>query len=126
MQDLFDAIDENVVDYFELVPKYFPKLKKKKIQNRRVKDPIRGQVRRLKGNDDKIVIEILEHFDFVLHNYRNDVYDIIFELNRLTYQLQHYALDFVEKENLFDILIENQLYYQTPIVDAPRRNHDLM
>lgn len=125
MQDLLYAIDENIVDYFELVPKYFPKPRTKNINNRYIKDPIRGQVQRFKENDEKIVIEILDHFEFVLENYRNDLYDILFELNRMPYQLQHYALDFVKKQNLFDILIENDQYYQTPTFDAPRRNHNL-
>lgn len=122
MQDLLYAVDENAVDYFELVPKHFPKFKRK---NKKKKDPIRGQVRR--SNDEKIVIEILENFDFVLQNYRKDSYDILFELNRLSHhQLQHHALNFVKKQNLFDVLIKNDLYYQMPAFVVPRRNHNLM
>lgn len=123
MQDLLHAVDENLVDYFELVPKYFPKKKKKR---GRKKDHIRGQVRRFKQNDEKIIIEIVDNFDFVLRKYRNDLYDILFELNRMPYQLQHNALDFVKKHKLFDILIKNDLYYQTPTLDAPQENQNLM
>lgn len=119
MQDLVYAIDENVVDYFILVPKYFPMPKVKK------KNYIRGQVRRFKENDEKIVIEILENFNFVFKWYFNDFYDIFFEVNRITFQLQHCALSFLRSEHLFDILIENELYYQTPTFDAPLRNYNV-
>lgn len=87
-----------------------PKGKKKKI---------RGQVFRIKENDEIIVIEILEKksFDFVLKWYQTELYDIKFELNRLTYQLQHYVLHFIELENLFDVLINYKLYQK-----ASKRN----
>lgn len=97
-----------------------PKKKKTK------KNHIRGVVRRLKHNDDKIVIEILENFQFVLKMYPMESYDIKFALNRVTFQLQHYALSFLKDEQLFDILIENELYHQAPTSDVPQLNHYLL
>lgn len=37
-------------------------------------------------------------------------YDIAFEINRIVYQLQHNALEFIQKHRLFDILINNPSY----------------
>lgn len=125
VQDLVYAIDENVLDYCILVPKYFPTLMSETRNDRHNKNCIRGQVRRFRENDNKIVIEILEKFDSVYKRYLTDLFDIFFEVNRMTYQLQHFALSFLKSENLFDILIDNKLYHQTPTLDAPQQNHNL-
>lgn len=38
-------------------------------------------------------------------------YNIVFEINRIVYQLQHNALDFIKRYRLFDILINNPSYH---------------
>lgn len=38
-------------------------------------------------------------------------YYIVFEKDRAVYQLQHDALDIIEKHKLFNILINNPIYY---------------
>lgn len=41
----------------------------------------------------------------------DDVYDVFFKVNRMIYQLQHNALNFVKKHRLFSILINNPSYH---------------
>lgn len=60
----------------------------------------------------------------VRESYKNQKYDISFELNRSLYQLQHYALDFVEQHGLYIRYIENSAYRcRSPAV--VQLNHDL-
>lgn len=40
-----------------------------------------------------------------------DTYSITFEINRTGFQLQHHALNFIKKHELFNILINSPLYY---------------
>lgn len=40
----------------------------------------------------------------------HEEYDIHFTLNRVPYQLQHNALEFLQKEKLFKILINQNFY----------------
>lgn len=42
-----------------------------------------------------------------------NLYDVKFHGNRTTYLYQHHALDFVKKHQLFDCLVNNELYCKT-------------
>lgn len=70
---------------------------------------IYGQVYRVR--DKKIYIEIFQpSIRLVRKANKSESYDICFILNRVPYQVQHYALHFVEKEQLFNKLINNSYY----------------
>lgn len=98
--ELAAAIEENVLDFFVLKPK--------SNKNSHAKH-IYGQVYRVR--EKKIFIEIFQQsIKTFRKEYKNELYDICFILNRMPYQLQHYALDFVEKEQLFTKLINNSYY----------------
>lgn len=100
MLELAAAIEENVLDFFVLKPKSSINVQAKYIY---------GQVQRVR--DKKIYLEIFQQSIKQVRNAnKNEVYDICFILNRLPYQLQHYALDFIEKEELFTKLINNSYY----------------
>lgn len=45
----------------------------------------------------------------------NQLYDIIFDVNRHTYQLQHHALECLVAVKLFDSMIKNPIYNTTLI-----------
>lgn len=71
-----------------------------------------GQV---KGSDKAFIyIEIIEEdFDFVHTNCDKQYFDIEFHINRGPYQIQHRALEYVEKHNVHTMLINNPKYYQS-------------
>lgn len=92
------AVEENILDRFVLRPKL-----------NRTKEEIWGQVVRVK--DQKVYIDIFaEKFQRLLNSHISERYDIIFRMNRVPYQLQHYALEFIEQHNLFTRLIDNSFY----------------
>lgn len=73
---------------------------------------IQGQILGIK--EQKIYIDIsTKAFDFVKKHHKMEFYDIFFQLNRIPYQLQHYALSFLHSENIFDILINNAQYSES-------------
>lgn len=95
------AVDENEIDFFILKPKRNKLLLKNK--------EIFGQILRVR--DKKIYLEIFpETADLVRKSYMHEDYDIHFTLNRVPYQLQHNALEFLQKEKLFKILINHTSY----------------
>lgn len=53
----------------------------------------------------------------------NETYNILFEINRIVYQLQHNALHFIEKHDLFKILIDNPMY---KVQYSPSLSYDMM
>lgn len=55
-------------------------------------------------------IEISEGIEYVRQACDKEVFDIQFRLNPTVYQLQHNALDWVDRHNLVDTLIENVKY----------------
>lgn len=98
--ELEGAIEENVVDRFILKPK---------IGKVKAKNEIWGQVLRVRNQ--KIYIEIFpESFNKVRNQFEGQLFDIHFTVNRVPFQLQHFALEFVENENLFTRLIHNYQY----------------
>lgn len=98
--ELAAAIEENVLDFFVLKPKSSKDVHAKYIY---------GQVYRVR--EKKIHIEIFpQSIKLVRSSNKNAFYDICFILNRVPYQMQHNALDFIEKEQLFTKLINNSYY----------------
>lgn len=88
------AINENLTNFFILKPKH-----------NRSRAPIEGSIWRLNG--EKVIIEISQKsFDLVLQTHKNELYDIVFMLNRSPYQLQHHTLNRLNRK-LFDTLIRN-------------------
>lgn len=98
--ELAGAIDENEVDFFVLKPKF------KRLSHDK---EIWGQVLRVR--EKKVYIEIFQQsIKLVRKSWMNEYYDISFKLNRVPYQLQHFALDFMKKEQLFSRLMNNCAY----------------
>lgn len=64
------------------------------------------------GCSDFIFIKIIDGFEDLLSCCKKDeqLFNINFHINRITYQLQHNALKWVKKHELFPILINNPRY----------------
>ncbi|XP_031638656.1 putative helicase mov-10-B.1 isoform X2 [Contarinia nasturtii] len=100
--ELSNAIEENLIERFILTPKY---------TDLKLKGEIWGQVLRVK--EQKIYIEIFRESINKVHQLgfnKGTYYDIFFKLNRVPYQLQHFALEFIESQELFTRLINNSYY----------------
>lgn len=68
-----------------------------------------GQIK--KYDNDFIYVEIVEEEFADLQKYsEKQCFDIRFNMNRVGYQLQHRALDYVRRHSLHSILINNKLY----------------
>lgn len=68
-----------------------------------------GQVKRC--DKDFIYVEINEEDFDLLRNYcKTKYFDIAFNINRVGYQIQHRALDYLHEHNLHPILIDNPEY----------------
>lgn len=50
-----------------------------------------------------------------------DIYSIVFEINRMGFQLQHNALNFIKQHALFGIFINNPLYHAQNVI-SPSTN----
>lgn len=74
--------------------------------------------------DDNVVIDMTQSKSFKFNgSSQNKLHSISFKLNRLHYQLQHYAIEFILDHELFVRLIDNSDYrcvkpQQTRKVDA--------
>lgn len=66
----------------------------------------------IKGKDEeKIYIELYEQSYLSFRQaYKNQPFDIFFRFNRLSFRMQHYALDFIRDHRLFTQLIDNPNY----------------
>lgn len=62
--------------------------------------------------DKKVLIDVMQtkSFNLIRGSCENKLYDISFKLNRLNYQLQHYALEFILDHELFVRLIDSSDY----------------
>lgn len=98
---MYEAADDSILDWFTLKPNPT----KRNIA-------ISGQV---KGcNKDFIFVDIAEeNVDYLKRNCNIESYDIHFHINRVPFQLQHNALEWTRKHNLFNQLINNPKYDQT-------------
>lgn len=108
VSELAQAVEESIVDYFTLKPS----------------NPLIGGIvieGRIKTNNkDFIFVEVIEpeHRRYLLnHPQRN--YDIFFHVNRLTFQLQHNALEMIVDHQLYHLFINSSKY------DDRRRNFDM-
>ena len=93
---------------------------KSKLENVKTKPKkaIWGQVLRVK--DKKIYIEIFpESFNQVRNSHKSQLYDINFTVNRVPFQLQHLALEFIKTDKLFPKLIKNKEYLKTDNATVP-------
>lgn len=66
----------------------------------------------IKGKDDeKIYVEMYEQSYAAFKKvYKNQPFDIFFRFNRLSFRMQHYALDLMRDHRLFNHLIDNPAY----------------
>lgn len=91
-----DGVQESMLDCFTLKPVSSPQLS------------INGQVKYC--TKDYVFIEIADRVHLDLLNNQREKYDIIFRVNRQTYQLQHYALECLVRNKLFDSFLKHPEY----------------
>lgn len=101
MGELIAEIENNFVEYVILRPKNLPSTSKHNNEHL-------GKICDLR--DKELVFDVMQpkSFDLIRGSYGNKLYDISFKLNRVYYQLQHYALEFVLDLNLFHRMIDNK------------------
>lgn len=92
-----DAVDESIVDFFEL--------KSKSGDNH----TLRGHIR---GSDKNSIFLEVDHRDhnYLKDNCTNTFFDICFKVNSLPYQVQHKALKYFEEFGLHSMLIVNEKF----------------
>lgn len=79
---------------------------------------IRGQLCSI--DNGNVFIEILPmHLKDLMKLYKIDRFSIEFQLNPTVYQLQHTALDYIDRHNLYDTLINNRLYNTRQFYSPP-------
>lgn len=102
-----DAVEESIVDSFTLKPVLSEEEKRCRF---RTNISIYGQIKGI--NKDFIFIEINDqHYaDYVKQNCSRRSFDIYFQLNIMTFQLQHNALNWMRLHKLFDLLVNNPEY----------------
>lgn len=100
MAEISAAIEENLLDALRLKP---VTVDESWLEN------FFGSI---KGKDEeKIYIELYEQSYLSFKRaYKNQPFDIFFRFNRLSFRMQHYALDFIRDHRLFIQLIENPNY----------------
>lgn len=91
-----DGVQESMLDCFTLKPVKLSHIS------------ISGHVKHC--TKDYIFIAILSTQHLELLKNEQQTYDIIFHVNRQTYQLQHYALECLVKNKLFDSFLKNPKY----------------
>lgn len=103
-----EAVEESILDSFTLKPVFSDE--EKSSSRIRTNVSIYGQIKGI--NKDFIYIEINDQYfaDYVKENCRRRSFDIYFQLNIMTFQLQHNALKWMRLHNLFDQLINNPKY----------------
>lgn len=69
---------------------------------------------------DEIYLKISAIKDWI----PNDLYDVSFLLNRTVYQLQHNALDFIQKHKVFDIILNNSNFGRRHITMEECEHHN--
>lgn len=94
LEKINDAIDENLLDRFVL-----------KELECQCPHKIGGQI---KGNNKEYIFLEIDEKD-IKHVKIGPKYEIDFLLNRVPYQVQHMALDYVKKHKLVERLINNPL-----------------
>ncbi|XP_031638515.1 putative helicase mov-10-B.1 [Contarinia nasturtii] len=117
MAEISAAIEENLLDALRLKPvttdeswleNYFGSIKGK--------------------DEEKIYIEMYEQSYAAFKKvYKNQPFDIFFRFNRLSYRMQHYALDLMRDHRLFNQLIDNPAYddVKRPVAPTILNNFEL-
>lgn len=101
MGEISAAIDESLLDQF--------RLEMHKRDDNRANGDQRCFEGKIQGkNVEKIFIEIPS--ESFLSVYQTESFDFRFILNRVPFQMQHFALDFLRDHDLFDLLIDNPAY----------------
>lgn len=72
-------------------------------------------------SEDKIHVLL---FDGIERFTEDQLYDVVFKINRNPYQMQHKALDLVQHHKLFDTLINNPKYLVAENVQSPSQNEE--
>lgn len=100
MAEISAAIEENLLDALRLKPV---------TEDEAWLENFFGSI---KGKDDeKIFIELYEQSYLSFKRiYKNQPFDIFFRFNRLSFRMQHYALDFIRDHRLFTRLINNPAF----------------
>lgn len=102
MDQMVAAFAERKLEQFVLIP---TKLKTTK------KIVIGGEISNISKDQKSVIIRILySNCIEVVQRLLEESFDLLFQVNRLPYQLQHQALDFIQKDKLFDVLINNDNY----------------
>lgn len=108
MAEISSAIEENLLDALRLKP---------------ITDDeswLENYFGSIKGKDEqKIYIELYEqsHQSFK-QAYKSNRFDIFFRFNRLSFRMQHYAIDCIRDHRLFNHLIDNPTYDTTGSIDS--------
>lgn len=108
-----EAIEESILDSFTLKPILTEGEKFARLSNPRIKKKdilIYGQIKGINKNDIFIEINDQHYADYIKDNCQRRHFDIYFQLNIMTYQLQHNALKWLKLHNLFDLLIDHPDY----------------
>lgn len=79
---------------------------------------VNGKIKRRESN--KLYVELFGK------SYRiGECYDIMFQVNRMNYQLQHFALQLIVHNRLFPILINNPSYHSQNLHSVPCQSDNL-
>lgn len=108
VEDLNEAIGESVLEYFSLKPV-------SSSSGRILTGRIQG------SNKEHIFLEISEEdVDYLRNNCGQRLFDIHFNMNRIQFQLQHNALNWLEKHGLFSLLVNNPKFdcAEDEVIDA--------
>lgn len=105
MEEILNAFDKNTLDRFIL---------KKMLSSNEA-----GIQGRIKRNDECFIYVEINENDVQNLDFKAK-YEIDFILNRLAYQVQHLALDYVQEHNLFEKFINN------PLLDNPNDSIESM
>lgn len=110
MAEISSAIEENLLDALRLKP---------------ITDDeswLENYFGSIKGKDEeKIYIELYEQsYASFREKYKNQPFDIFFRFNRLSFRMQHYALDCIREHRLFGLLIDNPAYDTNDKIEASR------
>lgn len=113
MSEISAAIEENLLDALRLKP---------------VTDDetwLENYFGSIKGKDEeKIYIELYEQSYLSFKKvYKNQPFDIFFRFNRLSFRMQHYALDLMRDHRLFNQLIDNPAYDENVKYES-NKSHD--
>lgn len=106
------AVQESLVDSFVLKPIFALGEQCSHLRSRRNMKNILIYGRMKAVNRDFIFLEIndRDYAQFLREICRNHSFDIYFQLNLMTFQLQHNALDWMVRHRLFDRLVDNPNY----------------